>query len=126
MKALDENKNSNSGVKLATKHELLIIVVSVHNSSSRKDITRTRGVHHRNIVVVLSRRKMINDSGLTLWSLFVRKKRIDELLKLLKEVVIDWYWTFETYVSPNKNDVTCKRLEPMVYDEKPTHFLMET
>jgi hypothetical protein len=67
---------------------------------------------------------MIDDCGLALWSLSIKKKRTGGLPELLREIVIDW-WIFQTCVSPNKNDVTCKRLEPMVYDEKPTHFLME-
>lgn len=49
MEALDENKHSNSGVKLATKHALLIVVVNVHNSSLKRDVVRAFGVHHRNI-----------------------------------------------------------------------------
>ncbi len=32
---------------------------------------------------------MIDDSGLALWSLFIRKKRTDGLPMLLKEAVID-------------------------------------
>ncbi len=124
MKTLDENKHSNRGAKLVTKHALLTIVVSAHNSSSRKDIARALGVHCKNIVAILSRWKMIDDCGLALWSLSIKKKRTGGLPELLREIVIDW-WIFQTCVSPNKNDVTCKRLEPMVYDEKPTHFLME-
>jgi hypothetical protein len=57
--------------------------------------------------------------------LFIRRKKTNGLLDLLKEVIIDW-WTSKTCVSPNKIDVTLKRLEAMVYDENPTHFLMET
>jgi hypothetical protein len=55
MKTLDENKHSNRGAKLVTKHALLTIVVSAHNSSSRKDIARALGVHCKNIVAILSR-----------------------------------------------------------------------
>jgi len=56
--------------------------------------------------------------------LFIKRKKTNGLLALLREVIIDW-WTFKTRVSFNKIDVTLKRLEAMVYDEKPTHFLME-
>jgi hypothetical protein len=38
MKTLNENKHSNSGVKLATKLALLPATINVHNSSSRRDI----------------------------------------------------------------------------------------
>jgi hypothetical protein len=56
--------------------------------------------------------------------LFIKRKKTNGLLDLLTEVIIDW-WTFKTHVNLNKIDVTLKRLEAMVYDEKPTHFLME-
>ncbi len=75
--------------------------------------------------VVISRKKLIDDNGFALWSLSVRKKKTDGLLELLTKVVIDW-WTSETYVSPNKSNVTRRKLEAMVYDERPTHLLMET
>jgi hypothetical protein len=89
-----------------------------------RDVTKTLGVHHRNVSAIISRRKLINDNGFALWSLFVRKKRTNGLLELLKKTIIDW-WTSETRVSPNKSDVTQRRLEAMVYNERPTHFLME-
>ncbi len=88
MKALDEKWHSNYDVKLATKHTILIIVVSAYNSSSRKDLARALNVHHRNIIVVLSRHTIINDSGLALWSLRMRK-RADGLPDLLREAIID-------------------------------------
>jgi hypothetical protein len=111
--ALNENKHFNSGVKLVTKHALLIIAISAHNSSSRRDIVRVLGVHHRNIVAILSRWKMIDDSGLALWSLSTRKKRTNRMHELLREAVID-SWTSKARVSPKKNDVTRKRFEPMM------------
>jgi hypothetical protein len=57
--------------------------------------------------------------------LVYKEEKTNGLLDLLREVIIDW-WTSKTRVSPNKIDVTFKRLEAMVYDEKPTHSLMET
>ncbi len=125
MKALDENRHSNDGVKLTTKHAILSVVVSAHNSSSRRDVAKAFGVHHRNILGALSRHIIIDDSGLALWSLFVRRKRTDGLPNLLREAFIN-QWTSEPHANPNKSDATCKRLEAMVYDEKPMHFLMET
>jgi len=125
MKALDENQGSNNSVKLAAKHVLLIVVISAHSSSSTKDVAKTLCVHHRNVSAVISRKKLINDNGFALWSLSMKKKRIDGLLELFRKAIIDW-WTLETCVSPNKSDVTLRRLEAMVYDERPTHLLMET
>jgi hypothetical protein len=43
----------------------------------------------------------------------------------VKNAVIAW-WAFETRVSLNKADVMRNHLEVGVYDDKPTHFLMET
>ncbi len=87
MKTLNENQHFNSGVKLATKHAILIFVVNVHNSSSRKDIARTFGVHHKKLLVAFSRCTIIDDNGLVVCSLFVKRKRTNGLLNLLKKVV---------------------------------------
>jgi hypothetical protein len=84
---------------------LSTVVVNAHNSSSTKDVAKTLSVHHKNVNAVISRRNLIDDNGFALWSLSVKKKRTDGLLELLKKVVIDW-WTSETLVSLNKNDVT--------------------
>jgi hypothetical protein len=43
----------------------------------------------------------------------------------IKNVFLQW-WITQTWVSPNKFNVIKKRLEIGVYDEKPTHFLLET
>jgi len=48
-KVLEENKQVNSGVKLATKHDLLIAIVNARTESSKKVIARTIGVHVKNI-----------------------------------------------------------------------------
>lgn len=125
MKVLDDNQHSNYCIKLTTKHAILSVVVSVHNSSSRRDVAKAFGVHHRNILGALSRCIIIDDSGFALWPLPVRRKSIDGLPNLLREAFIN-QWTSKFHVNPNKNDATRKRLEAMVYDEKPMHFLMET
>jgi len=125
MRALDENHHSNSSVKLATKNALLIAIVSAHSPSLVRDVAKVLGVHRKNINVVLSQRKLIDYNGTTLWSLSVRNKRINGMSKLLKETILEW-WALETYVSPNKSEVTCKRVGAIVYDERLTHFLMET
>ncbi len=78
---------------------LLIIVVSVHSSSSTKDVAKTLGVHHKNLSAT------IDDNGFALWSLSMKKRGTNGLPKLLRKVVID-RWTSETHVSPNKSDVT--------------------
>lgn len=67
----------------------------------------------------------MDDNGFSFWSQSIRKKRTYGLHELLKKVVLEW-WTLEPLMSHGQNDVTHKQLEPMVYDEKPTHFLMES
>jgi hypothetical protein len=124
MKALDENHHSSNNVKLVTKHALLTPIVSAHSPSLVIDVAKAFGVHHKNINVVLSQQKLIDYNGTTLWSLFVRKKRTNGVLELLRKTILEW-WTLEMHVSPNKSEVACKRVGAMVYDEKPTHFLME-
>jgi hypothetical protein len=55
----------------------------------------------------------------------MRKKGNDDNPHVIRNIVVNW-WAIKTRVSPNKNDVTKKRLEVGIFDEKPTHFLMET
>jgi hypothetical protein len=75
MKALNENHHSNNGVKLATKHALLTAAISAHSESSIIDVAGTFCIHHRNILVVFSWWKLIDDNGIALWSLSIRKKK---------------------------------------------------
>jgi len=65
------------------------------------------------------------DSGVPLWTLTLRKKISDGILPSTRNVIVNW-WATKTPVSLNKSDVICKRLEVGIFDEKPTHFLMET
>jgi hypothetical protein len=73
----------------------------------------------------LERHRVANNSSIPLWSLLVTKCMIDGCTTDVKIATIAW-WAFETCVSPNKVDVMRKCLEARVYNEKPTHFLMET
>jgi hypothetical protein len=56
------------------KHALLI-VVSVHSSSSMKDITRTIGVHHIYFLTTISRCKVMDEWFFTLDKNLVYKKK---------------------------------------------------
>jgi hypothetical protein len=42
-----------------------------------------------------------------------------------KASIVTW-WLMETWVSPNKKDVTCKWVGPKLYEEHATHFLLES
>jgi hypothetical protein len=89
------------------------------------EIVRILGLHLINISNAFERRKIANNSSIPLWSLLVRKCKINGCKIDVKNVAIAW-WAFQTRVSPNKDDVMKKCLEVRVYDEKPMHFLMET
>jgi len=83
------------------------------------------GVHHQNVCADIVRQALMCDSGVPLWTLTLKKKRSDGILPSTRNVIVDW-WAAKTRISPNKNDVICKKLEVGIFDEKPTHFLMET
>ena len=55
----------------------------------------------------------------------MRTKRVDGIALDEKQIIINW-WISETRVSPNKKDVTRKRISAGVRDEKLTHYLQET
>jgi len=67
----------------------------------------------------------MSDSVVPLWTFTLRKKKNDDFLPSIKNVIMNW-WATKTLVSPKKSDVTRKRLEVIIFDKKPTHFLMET
>lgn len=123
--ALSEVRGSNSGPKLATRHALLTAAVSATNISSIRQVAIALDVHPRNIRQAMVRRRLMCESGGFLWNLSVRRKRMDGMTAETKNAVLTW-WVSESRVSPNKKDVTRKRIGPGVYDEKPTHYLLET
>ncbi len=65
------------------------------------------------------------ESGVALWRLLVTKKRTDGIMPKIRNSILRW-WAQKTRVSPNKSELTKKRLELDIYDEKPTHFLIKT
>jgi hypothetical protein len=71
----------------------------------------------------MQRHKITSDRGDVLWSLYIIKRIIDGCTIVAK--IVGW-WVFKTQVNPNKANVTTQHLEARVWDEKPTHYLMET
>jgi len=53
-KTLDENKHVQNNVQLATKHAILSATINLHITSSTRGVARAFGVHHKNIMGVLS------------------------------------------------------------------------
>lgn len=122
---LEYVKSANSAAKLATKHAILDASVSCHSEASVRQVARVLGVHHRNIHEAINKRELVSARGEFLCTLTVRKKRADGLNDGERNAIICW-WVSESRVSPNKKDVTRRRVAPGVHDEKPTHYLQET
>jgi hypothetical protein len=88
-------------------------------------MARMLGVHHQNISKAIVHQVVTCDTEVPLWTLSMRKKGNDDNPHVIRNIVVNW-WAIKTRINPNKNDVTKKRLEVGIFDEKPTHFLMET
>jgi hypothetical protein len=69
--------------------------------------------------------KITSDTSDALWSLFIRKIRVDGCTMGAKIVALAW-WASETQVSPNKPNVTRQCFKVGVWDEKATHYLLVT
>ena len=122
---LDEVRNANSASKLAIKHAILDASILDQGDSSARQVARVLRIHHRNVSKAVVRREVLHIAGEFLFSLSVRTKRVDGIAIDEKQIIIRW-WISETRVSPNKKDVTRKRISASVRDEKPTHYLQET
>jgi len=122
---LGQVKGSHSAAQLATKHDILDVFVSAHKKSSMRELARALGVHHCNISLAIAKRELMHSRGDFLVVLTIRKRRNDGINDSDKEVIVGW-WMSETRVSPNKKDVTRKRMSAGVFDEKATHYLQET
>lgn len=86
-KVLEQNKQVNNGVNLTTKHVLLTVIVNARIESSKKVMTRTIGVHVRNISGAILWHNVIDSIGDFLWSLFVKEKKSNGIFFIVKNVV---------------------------------------
>jgi hypothetical protein len=73
----------------------------------------------------VQQQKLMDCNGVFWWTLSIKKSRYDALTPATKATALAW-WIEEIRVSPNRRKVTWKRIAPNVFNEKPTHFLMET
>lgn len=94
-KSIKEVIRSNSNVKLANKHCFISASIEVGPSSSMTKIVRVLCINPRNIFYAYERWKLISDLGIPLWSLSIRKNKIDECTNVVKKVVICW-WALDT------------------------------
>ena len=94
-----------------------------YNVTSCREVARVLGVDRRNIKKgIVSLRESLDHSGDAFWRTYKRAKRADALSTALVELVTTW-WTLETTVSPNRKDVTYKRVGVKVKIEHPKHYL---
>lgn len=114
-------KNANSKVLLARKGALLDAAVSEGCDGSRA-LGRVLQVHPRNVIAAVSRRILGDPTNQ--FQLLERAKR-PGVSAYVKEKVLLW-WTQKTRVSPNKKDVTRKRIGRNEYDVHATHYLTDT
>jgi len=76
-KTLKKVKSFKSNLKLANKNCLISTIIHVGPSSSMNGIVRISGVHLENITNALKRHKIAINSGIPLWSLSVKKCKIN-------------------------------------------------
>lgn len=88
-KTLNDNKCVQCDVQLITKHAILTTTISAHTTSLIRGVVKTLGVHHKNVMRAISWRMLMDVNCFSLWSLSTRKKRIDGLLGLVKEAIIN-------------------------------------
>jgi hypothetical protein len=122
-KELQMLKNPTSAEKLVRKKTLLEAAVS-SDVTGVQALSRVLGTNSQNISSAIHRRRTLASNGSSIFKLPERRRR-DGVLSGTRELVIAW-WTSETRVSPNKKDVTRKRLGPKVYDHHATHLLLES
>jgi hypothetical protein len=122
-KELQLLKNPTSAEKLVRKTTLLEAAVN-SDATGVRALSRVLGTNPQNISSAIHRRRTLESNGSSIFKLAERRKR-DGVLSGTRELVIAW-WTSETRVSPNKKDVTRKRLGPKMYDQHATHLLLES
>lgn len=113
-------KTANSKVFLARKGALLDVAVS-EGCDRARSLERVLQVHPRNIQNAVGRRIGV-DPG-SQFQLLERVKREGTSL-YIKEMVQLW-WDQQSRVSPNKKDVTRKRVGVNNYVVHATHYLTE-
>jgi hypothetical protein len=117
-------KNPCSKYKLARKGALIDVAANV-NTSSLRVLSWVLGISCHNLSCTIKQRRLVQNSNLSPFVLLERRKRQDGVTAKTKMLMIAW-WTIETKVSPNKKDVTCKRLKPNQYEAHATHYLLES
>ena len=120
---LESLKIPTSTEKLVRKTTLLEAAVS-RDVPGVRALSRVLGTKASNISNAIQRRQNLESTGASIFTLAKRRKR--EGLSDNTKVLVNLWWISETRVSPNKKDVTRKRLGPKIYEHHPTHFLLES
>lgn len=120
---LEALKNPSSKEKFVRKTTLLEAAVS-RDVSGVRALSRVLGTKASNISNAIQRRQALESNGSSIFTLAERRRR--EGMSHNTKALVNLWWTSETRVSPNKKDVTRKRLGPKMYEQHPTHFLLES
>ncbi len=125
MSTLGDVKNPCTSIKLAIKHALVIVAInSTKSNMSLREKAHVLGVHQHNVSLIIKCHRCMNSIGIFLWTLFIKKRKID-CLNTVIIIVLQAWWVTKTKISPSKRKVTHKQIGPFQDDEKVTHFLME-
>lgn len=123
-------KNELESLKIPTSREKLVRKTTLLEAAVSTDVCGLRALSRvlstkpNNISNAIHRRQALEENGSSIFTLAERRKR--EGLSSNTKAVVNLWWTSETRVSPNKKDVTRKRLGPRTYEQHPTHFLLES
>jgi hypothetical protein len=119
---------SQSNDKLACKDALLETTINTNVTGvpnfGVRSLSRLLGTKRINIYHALVKGQSFQALGASQFTLSHKKKRLDRVSMEDKASIVTW-WLTETRVSPNKKDLTCKRVGPKLYKEHVTHFLLE-
>jgi hypothetical protein len=104
-------KGSQSNDKLACKDALLEAAINTNVSRvpnfGVRSLSRLLGTKRINIYHALVKCQPHQALGASQFTLSHKKKRLDGVFMEDKASIVTW-WLMETWVSPNKKDVTCK------------------
>lgn len=89
---------------------------------SNREVARTLGVDRRNITKSIERRLQLDASGTLFWTSRRRAVRVDSMPSELKALVVQW-WTSDTSISPNRKDISRRRVGVNEFEEHPKHYL---
>ncbi len=103
------------------------MAISADPTSLSQKIVRMLGWCHWNVSNALHMRMTSLDVCLVLWTFLKNQKRTNGCSEeVVTKTMATLWWASQTRINLNKKYVTRRHIEVVVYDEKPTHYLLET